>query len=129
MTRSSRHDCDERTGIKQKDDHWKAFNDTKYQRHHGKADVYETKDARHCRTKSAQASVVPQQGSPKGCFLSCKKKNGGLNTTKVPETFCQRLNNVAESCLSLSLASKIANILQPAMCRWDKCNTKLSSRG
>ena len=64
----------------------------------------------------------PNRAPQKVVFYLVKKENGGLNTTKVPETFCQRLNDVAESCVSLSLASKKANILQPAMCRWDRCN-------
>ena len=92
--------------------------------------IYETTDARHCRTKSAQASVIPQQGSPKGCFYLVKKK-WGFEHDEVPETFCQRLNDVAESCVSLSVASK----------KQTYCNrqcvdgidaigmTKLSSRG
>ena len=48
----------------------------------------------------------PNRAPPKVVFYLVKKKNGGLNTTKVPETFCQRLNDVAESCVSLSVASK-----------------------
>jgi hypothetical protein len=48
----------------------------------------------------------PNRAPQKVVFYLVKKKNGGLNTTKVPETFCQRLNDVAENCVSLSLASK-----------------------
>jgi hypothetical protein len=61
-----------------------------------------------------------------------KKKNGGLNTTKVPETFCQRLNDVAESCVSLSLASKKKQTYCNRQCvdGIDAIGmTKLSSRG
>jgi len=56
-----------------------------------------------------QSLLKPQSfpsRAPQKVVFYLVKKNGGLNTTKMPETFCQRLNDVAESCVSLSLASK-----------------------
>ncbi len=55
LTRSSRHNCDEWTGIIREDDYWKAFNDTKYQQHCGKADI---QDKGHAIVK--QGLLKPQ---------------------------------------------------------------------
>ena len=63
----------------------------------------------------------PNRAPQKVVFYLVKKENGGLNTTKVPETFCQRLNDVAKSFVSLSLASKMKHIAL-ANCQWDRCN-------
>ncbi len=135
MTRLLRHNCDEWTGNTREDDHWKAFNDTKYQRHHGKADI---RDKGHAIVK--QGLLKPQSftnraGPQKDAFdlvyINNNKIGGGGDPDELPETFCQKLNDVAESCASLSLASKSHTYCKLAMRQWDRCkwHDKINSVG
>jgi hypothetical protein len=116
MTRLLSHDCHEWTGGNTRKRSWKGFNHTKYQRQPGRAMNCDIR----CKPAigawpllskriHAQSSAVTQQGRNlklKGCLSLLKKMMGVLSTMKfLRDLLSQRLNALAEFCVSLCLTS------------------------
>ena len=116
MTRLLSHNCHEWTGGNTRKRSWEGFNHTKYQRQPGRV--------MNCDNRCKPAIVAwpllskrimlnPQYlpnravtSNSKVAYLFLKNKMGVLSTTKfLRDLWSQRLNAVAELCVSLCLTS------------------------